>query len=95
MRICLLLAIVTLTNLAFADDASPIRVGIIGLDTSHAPAFAKEMNNPEAKDDVVGCKVVSPAMVVRAGQATGAEPQTTNCKQFIATNGDQPAESAQ
>jgi predicted dehydrogenase len=46
---------------ATAEDANPkvIRVGIIGLDTSHAPAFAKEMNNPQAKDDVAGCRVVA------------------------------------
>lgn len=35
-----------------------IRVGVIGLDTSHAPAFAKILNDPKAKPDVSGCKVV-------------------------------------
>jgi hypothetical protein len=41
------------------EAASPIRVGVIGLDTSHATAFAKLMN--ESKDDpaVTGCKVVA------------------------------------
>jgi len=42
------------------DEAPPpIRVGVIGLDTSHAPAFARLMN--ESKDDpsVTGCKVVA------------------------------------
>jgi predicted dehydrogenase/sugar lactone lactonase YvrE len=42
------------------DDAAPvIRVGVIGLDTSHAPAFAKLLNDP--KDDVTltGCRVVA------------------------------------
>jgi hypothetical protein len=48
-----------MTTLAPADDVARIRVGIIGLDTSHAPAFAKEMNNPEANDDVAGCRVVA------------------------------------
>ncbi len=42
-----------------ADDAKLIRIGIIGLDTSHAPAFAKELNNPQAKEDVAGCRVVA------------------------------------
>jgi hypothetical protein len=51
--------LVGLTTLANAEDAKPIRVGVIGLDTSHAPAFARELNNPEAKDDVAGCKVVA------------------------------------
>jgi hypothetical protein len=44
---------------AAANSAEPIRVGVIGLDTSHAPAFAKEMNNPDAKDDVAGCRIVA------------------------------------
>ena len=40
-----------------ADE--PIRVGIIGLDTSHAPAFMKLFNNAEAADHVPGCRVVA------------------------------------
>ncbi len=44
---------------AFADDAKIIRIGIIGLDTSHAPAFAKELNNPKAAEDIAGCRVVA------------------------------------
>ena len=28
--------------------AEPIRVGVIGLDTSHAPAFIKVLNDPKA-----------------------------------------------
>lgn len=36
-----------------------IRIGIIGLDTSHAPAFAKILNAEDAADDVSGCKVVA------------------------------------
>jgi WD40 repeat protein/predicted dehydrogenase len=41
-------------------DATPlIRVGVIGLDTSHAPAFAKLMNDPKDDATVAGCKVVA------------------------------------
>ena len=36
-----------------------IRVGIIGLDTSHAIAFAKALNDPAAAKDIAGCKVVA------------------------------------
>jgi len=36
-----------------------IRVGIIGLDTSHATAFTQILNDPNAKDDVARCKVVA------------------------------------
>eukprot|EP00913_Durusdinium_trenchii_P023358 g21936.t1 len=35
-----------------------IRVGIIGLDTSHVIAFTKTLNDPNAKDDVARCRVV-------------------------------------
>jgi predicted dehydrogenase len=36
-----------------------IRVGIIGCDTSHVPAFAKEFNDPNAAGDIAGFKVVA------------------------------------
>ncbi len=42
-----------------ADDIPELKVGIIGLDTSHCLAFTKELNNPEAKDDVSHCRVVA------------------------------------
>lgn len=58
MRLLSLLAAGVLMSVASADEAV-IRVGIIGLDTSHAPAFANELNNPEAKEDVAGCRVVA------------------------------------
>lgn len=41
------------------ENPTVLRVGIIGLDTSHAPAFAKELNNPQAKDDLANCRVVA------------------------------------
>jgi hypothetical protein len=41
-----------------ASGGEPIRLGIIGLDTSHAPAFTKILNDPQAPDDVAGCRVV-------------------------------------
>lgn len=37
----------------------PIRIGMIGLDTSHVPAFAKIFNNPNAAGDLAGFKVVA------------------------------------
>lgn len=39
--------------------ASEIKVGIIGLDTSHSPAFTKIINDPESSPDVSGFRVVS------------------------------------
>jgi WD40 repeat protein/predicted dehydrogenase len=40
-------------------DAGPIRVGMIGLDTSHCGAFAKVLNDPHAAPDVAGFHVVA------------------------------------
>src|SRR5882757_3149522 len=42
-----------------SSAAEPIRVGIIGLDTSHAPAFVKVLNDPKAEPDVAGFRVVA------------------------------------
>jgi predicted dehydrogenase len=55
--ICTLLVTLCATQL-LADD-SVIRVGIIGLDTSHAGAFTDVLNDPKAAADVAGCRVVA------------------------------------
>jgi len=48
------------SNAAEDTPASkPIRLGIIGLDTSHAIAFTKELNNEKAAADLAGCRVVA------------------------------------
>lgn len=36
-----------------------LRAGIIGLDSSHAVAFAKLLNNPLARRELAGCRVVA------------------------------------
>src|SRR4051794_6382249 len=41
------------------QPAKTIRAGMIGLDTSHVPAFAKIFNNSKAAGDVAGIKVVA------------------------------------
>ena len=38
---------------------TPIRIGIIGLDTSHVPAFTGLFNDPKAEGDLAGFKVVA------------------------------------
>src|SRR2546426_638639 len=40
-----------------AADPAPLKAGMIGLDTSHVPAFAKIFNNPKAAGDLAGIKV--------------------------------------
>lgn len=42
-----------------AADEKPFRLGVIGLDTSHAVAFTKLFNDPAEKDHVPGFRVVA------------------------------------
>ncbi|HVX59948.1 MAG TPA: Gfo/Idh/MocA family oxidoreductase [Pirellulales bacterium] len=45
---------------AMAEDAAPkIRVGIIGLDTSHVMAFTGVLNDPNSEGELQGVKVVA------------------------------------
>jgi predicted dehydrogenase len=41
------------------EPASAVRVGMIGLDTSHVILFTKLLNNPNASGDLAGAKVVA------------------------------------
>jgi len=52
----LLCVLCVLSRLSYAAD---LRIGIIGCDTSHVPAFTENLNNPNAKDHVAGGKVVA------------------------------------
>lgn len=54
-QLCLATALALATTLPAAE----IRLGIIGLDTSHVTAFTETMNNPKAKDHVPGARVVA------------------------------------
>ena len=56
-----LAAIVLSLPIAEAQDktGAPIRIGIIGLDTSHVPAFTGLFNDPKAEGDLAGFKVVA------------------------------------
>lgn len=42
------LLVLLLVPLMFAAAPDPVRIGIIGLDTSHSPAFARLINDPDA-----------------------------------------------
>jgi len=44
---------------AASSYAAEIRLGMIGLDTSHVTAFTELLNNPAAKDHVPGARVVA------------------------------------
>jgi predicted dehydrogenase len=55
----LLAALLMLATPAFAEEAQPIKVGIIGLDTSHVTAFTKLLNDAKAEADIAHCRVVA------------------------------------
>ena len=42
-----------------AEPTPELKVGIIGLDTSHVIAFTKVLNDPKAAPEVAGCRVVA------------------------------------
>ena len=44
---------------ARAADPAPLRAGMIGLDTSHVPAFTKIFNNPKATGDLAAIRIVT------------------------------------
>jgi len=65
MRIACLAAVAALAFLSAADTSAQeqpahiIRAGMIGLDTSHVPAFVGILNKPNASGDVAGIKIVA------------------------------------
>ncbi len=52
-------AVVFPTAAKTAEDQRMIRVGIIGLDTSHVTAFTSVLNKPDASGELAGVKVVA------------------------------------
>lgn len=42
-----------------AQDVPPLRLGLIGLDTSHVVAFTERLNNPDSPNHVPGGRVVA------------------------------------
>ncbi len=64
MKTCwtLLCAVITLAfaaSSATAQEKKVIRIGMIGLDTSHVPAFTKLFNDPKAAGELAGFRVVA------------------------------------
>jgi predicted dehydrogenase len=57
-RLACVVALIAIIVPCHAAD-NPIRIGIIGCDTSHVPAFAKIFNDPKATGDLEGFKVVA------------------------------------
>lgn len=61
--LCCCLAVLALAlpclTLTADETTKPLKVGIIGLDTSHVEAFTKLLNSPNAKGDLAGVRVVA------------------------------------
>jgi hypothetical protein len=55
----ILVAVGCLLGAATKAAEPQLKVGIIGLDTSHATAFTKELNNLAAPPELAGCRVVA------------------------------------
>jgi GFO/IDH/MocA oxidoreductase family protein len=65
-RVCILgrivacaLLVAAATDTSSQPAAPPVRVGVIGLDTSHSPAFTEVFNDPQAAPDVAGFRVTA------------------------------------
>lgn len=59
-RAALVLLMLIVPSLAGADEpVKQLKVGIIGLDTSHAVAFTKLLNDPQAAAEIAGCRIVA------------------------------------
>lgn len=65
--------IALLSLLSLKARAADLRIGLIGLDTSHVIAFTKALNDPKAKDHVPGARVVA----VFKGAARTSPPART------------------
>jgi Oxidoreductase family, NAD-binding Rossmann fold len=55
---CLLATLLMSLTLPSQAADPQLKIGVIGLDTSHATAFTKELNNPSAAPELANCRVV-------------------------------------
>src|SRR5687767_1256690 len=54
----LVLSLLSIPLSVRGQDSPQLKVGIIGLDTSHATAFTGLLNSPKAEADLANCRVV-------------------------------------
>lgn len=52
-------AVALATEPAAAATDRPLKIGIIGLDTSHSPAFTQSLNGPEVRPEFAGCRITA------------------------------------
>ena len=58
-RLCITTVLLLPLSLLAQEPPKPLRAGIIGLDTSHVPAFTRLFNNPKSDGDLTGITVVA------------------------------------
>ncbi len=76
----ILVLLVTICSSAFAQDKPPIRIGIIGTDTSHVPAFTQMLNDTSRPDHVPGARIVA----AFKGGSADVESSRTRVDKFAA-----------
>jgi predicted dehydrogenase len=57
--LCLAALVLSLASLHAQETPKLLRAGMVGLDTSHVPAFTKLFNHPQADGDLAGIKIVA------------------------------------
>lgn len=82
LTICVLTAVIVIPALfhSAAQTSAPIRLGMIGLDTSHVTAFTQMLNDPSRPDHVPGARVVA----AFKGGSPDVEASATRVDKFTA-----------
>ena len=57
--LAVLLTLLPMASIFAQEEPKAIRAGMIGLDTSHVPAFTRLFNNPQAAADLAGVRIVA------------------------------------
>jgi hypothetical protein len=79
-KVLSLLILIVLANAGAWAQSEPIRVGIIGLDTSHVTAFTALLNDPSNPNHVPGARVVA----AYKGGSPDVESSATRIDRFTA-----------
>jgi hypothetical protein len=81
-RITVLIAVAVLLAQGAVSQAKDLRIGMIGLDTSHVVAFTELLNNPENPKHVPGGRVVA---AFRLSKKYGSPVFSSSCLRFAKT----------
>lgn len=79
-QVAVLAMLIPICDIAQAQSKGPIKVGIIGLDTSHVVAFTRALNDPSDKNYIPGFRVVA----AYKGGSPDVESSRTRVDKFTA-----------